>query len=97
MIIFPETDSYNDAHELAILDILFNRRVSICQRYMNKMKCSTYPLHFLLPTQSEDPDYKHYSLRHKTRDVVLYGDMKFCKTERTQYFFTLNIFSQYRL
>jgi hypothetical protein len=49
MIIFPETDSYNDALELAKLDTLFNRRVSICQRYMNKMKCSTHTPHFLLP------------------------------------------------
>ena len=91
-IIIPEADSYNDTLELAKLDTQFNRRISTCQRYMNKMKCSTHPLHFLLPTQSEDPDYKHYSLRQKIWDAVLYRDKKFCKTKRTEEFFTFKYF-----
>ena len=90
-IIFPEAGSYNEALQLTKLDTLFNRRVSICKGYMNKMKCSTHPLHFLLPNLTEDPDHEHF-LRQKMRDVVLYRDKKFCKTKRTEDFFTFKYF-----
>jgi hypothetical protein len=90
-IIFPEAGSYNEALHLTKLDTLFNRRVSICKGYMNKMKSSIHPLHFLLPNLTEDPDHEHF-LRQKMQDVVLYRDKKFCKTKRTEDFFTFKYF-----
>ena len=87
-----EAGSYNEALQLTKLDTLFNRRVSICKGYMNKMKCSTHPLHFLLPNLTEDPDHEHF-LRQKMRDVVLYRDKKFCKLKELKTFLPLNISS----
>ena len=91
-IIFPEAGSYNEALQLTKLDTLFNRRVSICKGYMNKMKCSTHPLHFLLPNLTEDPDHEH-SLRQKMRHVVFSIETRsFVKLKESKTFLPLNIF-----
>ncbi len=50
------------------------------------MKRTNHPLHALLP-KSEDKNCI-YELRDKTEEVSLYQDFKFCRTKKTENFFT---------
>ncbi len=52
------------------------------------MKRTNHPLHALLP-KSEDKNCIH-ELRDKTEKVSLYQDFKFCRTKKTENFFTFN-------
>jgi hypothetical protein len=50
------------------------------------MKRTNRPLHALLP-KSTDKNC-NYELRDKTEEVFLYQDFKFCRTKKTENFFT---------
>ena len=89
-IIFPSTETYLEALQLAGIDDLANRRTILCKKYMTKMKGTNHPLHPLLP-KSEDKNCI-YELRDKTEEVSLYQDFKFCRTKKTENFFTFKYY-----
>ncbi len=85
-IIFPSAETYLEALQLAGIDNLADRRIIMCKKYMSKMKRTNHPLHALLP-KSVDKNCI-YELRDKTEEVSLYQDFKFCRTKKTESFFT---------
>ena len=64
-IIFPSTQKYTEALSLARLEILAARRIYLCEKHMNKMRCTNHSLNALLPKQLDK--CCEYELRDKTR------------------------------
>ncbi len=85
-IIFPSAETYLEALHLAGIDNLADRRTILCKKYMSKMKRTNHPLHALLPKSADKNCI--YELRDKTGEVSLYQDFKFCRTKKTENFFT---------
>ena len=50
-IIFPSTERYTEALSLARLETLAARRYYLCEKYMDKMRCTNHPLNILLPSK----------------------------------------------
>ena len=46
-VIFPTAETYKDALNLAGLETLASRRTLLCEKYMNKMRCTNHPLNML--------------------------------------------------
>ena len=89
-IVFPSVETYAEALSLAHLETLTARRLHICEKYMDRMKCINHPLNMLLPKRF-DKSCK-YALRDKSEEIFVYKDHKFCNTKRTEEFFTLKYF-----
>ena len=89
-IIFPSVETYLEALEVAGIDNLADRRTIICKKYMSRMKIlPNHPLHELLPKNTGE--HCNYELRDKTEDVLLYQDFRFCRTKKTENFFTFKL------
>ena len=67
-IIFPEADTYWAALHIASVDMLAERRNTICQKYMNKMKSGNHPLNFLLTVKLKKQC--NYNLRNEPTVTV---------------------------
>ena len=89
-IIFPSTDRYSDALELARVKTLAYRRDINCKECRYKMKDFNHPLHPLLPTRL-DNTYP-YTIRHKSDQLCFYRNVAACRTKCTEDFFTFNFF-----
>ena len=90
-IIFPSVETYLEALEVAGIDNLADRRTIICKKYMSRMKTlPNHPLHALLPKHTGENC--NYELRDKTEDVLLYQDFRFCRTKKTENFFTFKYY-----
>ena len=50
-IIFHSTQTYTEALSLARLEALAARRIYLCKKHINKMRCTNHPLNMLLPKQ----------------------------------------------
>ena len=90
-IIFPTTESYTEALQLAQLKTLSERRHDLCMKYMERMKCSDHPFNHLLPRPVAD--ICHYNLRRHSERFYLYNNATICRTKRTQSFFTFKYFN----
>ena len=94
-IIFPSVETYAEALSIAHLETLKARRLRICEKHMDRMKCINRPLNMLQPKRS-DKGCK-YALRDKSEEIHVYKDHKFCNTKRiTEEFFTFKYFKFYK-
>ena len=89
-IIFPSTDRYSDALELARVKTLAYRRDMICKECRYKMKDFNHPLHPLLPKRLDNTC--PYTLRHKSDQLCFYRNVAACRTKRTEDFFIFKYF-----
>ena len=89
-VIFPTAETYKDALNLAGLETLASRRSYLCEKYMNKMRCTNHPLNMLLPRRFEKSC--EYALSDKSDEIDTYRNYKFCNTKRSQEFFTFKYF-----
>ena len=88
-VIFPTAETYKDALNLAGLETLA-RRTHLCEKYMNKMRCTNHPHNMLLPRRYEKNC--EYALRDKSDETDIYRNYKFCNTKRSQEFFIFKYF-----
>ena len=90
-IIFPPTESYNEALQRAQLDSLATRlRHFLCLQYMDKIKVKGHPLHNHLPKRVSADCL--YGLKKKQDDEYLFKNCVRCKTKRSGDFFMLKYF-----
>ena len=89
-IIFTGAETYSEALQLAGITSLAGRRHDLCIKYMNKMRQKGHPLNHLLPKQIENSC--NYNLRQDKNEYYKFKNSTFCKTKRTDSFFTFKYF-----
>ena len=90
-IIYPEAESYDQSLRVAKLETLASRRISLCTKYMNKIKTSeSHPLHKLLP-RKHNRDIG-YHLRGKQDETYLFHNHTACRTNRSEDFLMFKYF-----
>ena len=79
-LIYPITESYLKALQIANIARLKKRSDDVCVKYMDKIESMDHPLHFLLPrTLINQPEY---NLRKDAGKFIT------CRTKRAENFFT---------